>query len=893
MNNKNINSLIHNHVKVIKDYTFKNNYLNNNKKNLFKNPIGLFDPYGENVNPLTDLPYENLYSGETIVYKDGPLQGVSVPKTYKNLAYNWSQLKVYEYLNPILKSVYKNQITIIRAGTGVGKTVITPKIALQAFNFKKKIICTVPKQLIAADNALYSAKCLDVKLGEEVGFFYMGKNQTSENTKLTFTTPGSLKSKITGSDPYLSEYACVIIDEIHERSVQTDQLLLLIKEVLIKRPDFRLILMSATIDLTIFKEYFTVKSKFSYNEIDIPGTSFDVQIHYEKKQLKEWKAEAVSKIINILKTTSNGDILVFIKSAGDGNQIKDEVYKKAKELPGVNPFCTVLEAKTSTTDKEYATEEFKYKTHPDMDPDNPYNRKIVMATNVAESSLTVDGIIYVIDNGFSFESSFYPKENASSLMEERISQAAANQRKGRAGRTQPGICYRLYTEEEFNKFKKFPTPDIQKTDITSDILDVFSLNYIKNTLDVRKFLQNLISPPSDDFIISSLNKLEVLGAVNNISNSGIVTDLGRAITQFRAIEPNFAKSILASYYYYCKYEVINIVLISIQIDGRIDNLFEKYYPKDKRLSEKEIKKEKEEYLRNQKRFHSSYGDYFTLLNVYNELKEYMKSGIDTDARYWCKQNGISPRTFVSRNKKGNWDLIGEKARKINDILMKIVRPAELRKKYYNAYKNDGGKENIALINNEIKKQKNMIIDTDQDILDSDLEISSNILQSAGYVAKPYEINLFPNAMNSQSKDKNILTSLVIGNICNLAVLIDPKKNIYKTCFPTVKMQAKFDQNSTLTIKNRTKIVLYNELFTTHKDQKVLKLNLVTKIPNDIILKVKKEYKEYLKPCFETHEVVKTDDKHKKDSKSKKDDKSKKIKLKSKIKFKKTKFFKKK
>ena len=225
----NTNSLINSHIKVIKDYKFMNNYLNNNKKNYFKKPIGLFDPYGENINPLTNEPYQNLYSDEKIVYKDGPLFGVSVPMTYKNLAYNWSQLKVYEYLLPILDSVRKNQITIIRAGTGVGKTVITPKIALQAFNFTKKVICTVPKQLIASGNASYSAKCLDVKLGEEVGYFYMGKNNTSKNTKLIFTTPGSLKSKITGSDPYLSEYGCVIIDEIHERSVQTDQLLLLIK----------------------------------------------------------------------------------------------------------------------------------------------------------------------------------------------------------------------------------------------------------------------------------------------------------------------------------------------------------------------------------------------------------------------------------------------------------------------------------------------------------------------------------------------------------------------------------------------------------------------------------------------------------------------------------------
>jgi len=872
----NINSLIHKYIKVAKKYKFKKNYLNNDQKDAFKKPIGLFDPYGENLNPLTDSPYQNLYSDKMMEYKDGPLKGVSVPMTYRNLAYNWTQLIVYEFVTPILESVYKNQITIIKAGTGIGKTVIVPKIALQAFNFKKKVICTVPKQLIAEDQASYSAKCLDVNLGEEVGYFYMGTNKTSSKTKLTFTTPGSLKSKITGSDPYLSEYDCVIIDELHERSVQTDQLLLLIKEVLIKRPDFRIILMSATIELTIFKEYFTVKSNFSYNEIEILGSSFDVKIYYEKKPLKDWKIEAVNKIMNILKTTEKGDILVFIKSGGDGNQIKDEIYKNTKELSGINPFCTVLEAKTSSKDKEYARDEFKYKTHPEMDPNNPYNRKIVMATNVAESSLTVDGIIYVIDNGYSYESSFFPKENASSLIEEKISKAAANQRKGRAGRTQPGVCYRLYTEDEFNKFHDFPTPDIQKTDLTSDILDILSLNYIKNIADVRNFLQNLISPPSNDFIMSSLNKLLVLGAINNISDDGIVTELGKAISEFRAIETNFAKSILASYYYYCKYEVINIILISIQIDGRIDNIFDKYRPRDKKMSEKEMKKEKDEYVKNQKRFHSSYGDYFTLLNIYNELKEYMKSDVTHDAKYWCRQNGISSRTFVSKNKDKSWDLIGEKSRKINDILMKIIRPAHLRKKYYNIYKNDGGKENISAINKEIQMKKYNIIDPDSDIienykdvdyhnlLDFD-EINAKNPQSGGYTTKPYEINLFPNAKNNhQSKEKNILTSLVIGNICNLAVLTDPKKNIYKTCFPTVKMLAKFDQNTTLTIKNRTKVVLYNELFTTYKNQKILKLNLVTKIPNDIILKIKEEYKNYIKLCFE-----KNNDTHKHGSHTKK------------------------
>jgi hypothetical protein len=286
MNNKNIINKIHNHIIKLNGYEFNNIYLkknknknnkiksennnsksennnsksennnsksennnskseNNNSKSennislidYFKSPIGLFDPYGDNINPLTRKPYENLYKDEYIEYKSGPLIGITVPKTYKNLAYNWTQLTVYKNVPEILKSIKKNQVTIIKAGTGVGKTVIVPKVALQVFNFQKKVICTVPKQIIANTNAKYSAECLDVQLGKEIGYYYMGQNMTSSSTMLTFTTPGSLKSKLTGTDPFLTEYSCVIIDEIHERSVQTDQLLLMMKEIMIKDPN--------------------------------------------------------------------------------------------------------------------------------------------------------------------------------------------------------------------------------------------------------------------------------------------------------------------------------------------------------------------------------------------------------------------------------------------------------------------------------------------------------------------------------------------------------------------------------------------------------------------------------------------------------------------------------
>jgi HrpA-like RNA helicase len=857
----NINRIIEEYIKVPDSYTFKNNNLSNNLKNNFKKPIGLFDPLGNNINPLTGLPYQNLYKNtDSLKYDDGPLRGVKVEMTYRNLAYNWTQLKVYEFLVPILESINNHQVTLIKADTGVGKTVIIPKIALQAFNFQKKVVCTVPKQLNASSNAEYSASCLDVKLGQEVGYYYMGQNKTCDKTMLTFTTPGSLKSKITGSDPYLSEYSCVILDEIHERSVQTDQLILLMKEIMVKRPEFKLILMSATVDLSIFKDYFTKKSDFTYNEVEIKGKTYDVQIFYEPQPLKDWKMEAVNKILSILKTTHEGDILVFIKAGGEGKIICEELSKKTRDLPEINPFCAILEGKTFGDDKKYAIDEFFYMSHPDMDPNNPYTRKIVMSTNVAESSITVKGIIYVIDNGYAMESSYYPKEGARSLIEERISKAAATQRKGRAGRTMNGFCYRLYTEAEYNKFSDFPIPDIQKTDLTSDILDIFSIDYIKNTEDVKLFLQKMISPPSDAFINSAINKLYGLGAITSDTNNGIITDMGRAIGKFRAIECNFAKSILASYYYYCKSEIIYMILIAMQIDGRIDSLFEKYYPRDKRMSNKDIEREKAEHIKKQKSFYSHYGDYFTLLNVYNSLKDFMSKNQNVNPRQWCKINGISSRALINRGypKKGGWDLIGEKARKVNDTLMKIVRPAELRKKYFNEYKKDGAIENIRTLNNEIKKEQNTIIDLDANELEiiDNMNKNDSILQSAGYKSKLYEVNLFPDAVNTSSKDKNILLALGIGNITNLACIVDEKKGIYKTCFPEKRMYSKFDQNSSLTIKNRTKIVMYNELFMMRRDQPILKLNLITKMPNDIILKIKKDYGQFIKPCFEKNKYMK-------------------------------------
>ena len=204
-NNKNNNNKNNknNNKKIDKNNNKKNNK-NNNKKNNNNNknyilntskPYGIYDLEGENINPLTMKPYKNLYSSETI-------EETGEPMTYSNLVKTrYPKLLTYKNKDSILKTISENQITLLKAGTGVGKTVIIPKIVLHALNYQKKVVCTIPKKAITRSSANYAAKTLDVKVGEEVGYFYAGDNMTKDKTKLIFATPGSIISKLTHSDP--------------------------------------------------------------------------------------------------------------------------------------------------------------------------------------------------------------------------------------------------------------------------------------------------------------------------------------------------------------------------------------------------------------------------------------------------------------------------------------------------------------------------------------------------------------------------------------------------------------------------------------------------------------------------------------------------------------------
>jgi HrpA-like RNA helicase len=633
------------------------------KKNI-SNKIGIFDIKGEFDNPLTGKPYQNLYADKKV-----EVDKEELPRTYINLAKIWSNFKVYNFRNELVKSINANNLTLVKAGTGVGKTVLIPKFALHAVDYSEKVITTIPKRIITKSAAEFAAETLDVKIGEEVGYYYQGESHQSSHTKLLYTTTGSLISKLTGSDPLLSEYKVVIIDEAHERSIDTDILLMLLKNVLRKRSDFRLVIMSATIDLKFFANYYSGIEGIKYNSIDVgTATLYPIDDIYVNKPVSNWKKAVINLLRIILLTTKKGDILVFARSMADGISICSGLAKELnkhnkianKSIKGhtkrvnkieltettktvidtLNPFCTQLASGIDKDKQDLAVSETEYLRV----FNGKYYRKIVVSTNVAESSLTVKGIKYVIDTGLEYQDAYYPEFKSGSLLENKVSKANIKQRRGRTGRTGPGICYHLYTKKEYDALPDYPIPDIAKTDLTDKILNLMRLPNINTITDISGLLSELITPPEPRFINDALNNLYQLGCITSTTGIGKLTGLGREISKFRSISVNMARMIIASYKYKCSREIINIAAMLLVANGQLENIFLEYEP-SRNLTTAENKAEHRRYLRIRDGYKNNVSDLLTLLKIYNDWDTKGKK-----SREWCVSNYIS-HTMMKRTRK--------------------------------------------------------------------------------------------------------------------------------------------------------------------------------------------------------------------------------------------------
>jgi len=796
-----------------------------------KLPIGINDPFGLNINPLTNKSYQNLYQDELKTIK-----GEVLPATYANLSRIWTKLLVYQNKDIILEGISNNQVLLAKAGTGVGKTVIIPKLALHAFNYQEKVITTIPKKIITKSTADFAAKCMDVKLGEEVGYYYKGENMTNRNgkdSKLIFTTTGSLISRMTGNDPLLKDYKCVIIDEAHERSVQTDILLLLLKEALLKRPDLKVIIMSATIDLQIFRNYFP-KQKFGFGEVDAGNVlSYPIQDIYLKEKPKDWIAESVKLIIKILKTSDKGDILVFGKSKGDGSKLcqllEQEIKKIDKSQVNFNPFCISLASGVSNEDEKLATDEIAYLQLED-NKGNKYTRKVVVSTNVAESSLTVDGVEFVIDSGLQFTDGYYPEVKARSLLQETISKASATQRRGRCGRTKPGICYHMYSKNDFDKMRDYPVPDIQKTDLTSYFLDLLRLPYISNIGDLKKLLNKFISPPKQSFIEDGLNTLSTLGCITNKGNIGKLTTLGEVVSKFRGLKPEMGIALVNSYFYKCSNEVSKVIALMNLFDGQIESLFLPYQV-NKRLTpqqEKQVKAKFDKYRKELTNGKDDISSLITLIKYYDEEKQ--RLGIPQEV----VKSTSTPLEDVELSRKSikedleldtNIITNSQNDNKVKELVLPSQKGIQRKLEKWCKERSINSKHMRRL--NDVSKQIKRVL------LDSMKMVKKNTKFIKDMDDKMLSNKLGLHILSHLDMEDKILFSIIFGYATHLARKVSG--NTYQSCLALQKKDSVISPKSLM--KQKSEYLVCDEFFMSN-EKAPLKCNVNLSISKDKFEKVK-------------------------------------------------------
>ena len=608
--------------------------MNDNNDN--NDNIGILDPEGKNLNPFTNQSYSD---------------------TYKKLAQIWSKYPAYQNAKERINDIMENQVLLINAATSAGKTVIYPKFTLHALGYKGKVGVTLPKQLITKSAAEFAAKTLDVEVGSEVGYQFKGspKNAYSDKTKLLYATDGTIKAMLI-NDPSLIEFDAILIDEAHERKVQIDFLLYLLRNTLKLRPNFKLIIMSATINSDIFKEYY---KEFKFKEINLGGArKYPITSHFlkpteQKKNYEDLKQEAFKILIKILEEDNPEkpgahDILFFITSKLEAITIckklnkhieaeKKAIDKKCKITCTGDVVCMEIFSGISPERERLVIDKDLYKAK------SNYNRKVVLATNVAESSITIDGIKYVIDLGHELKSVYDAEHRARNLKRELISHAQATQRMGRAGRTEPGICYHMYTEDDYlNKMEKFPLPDIRTNDLSNECLQLLNIDTINTTENLINVLIQLIEPPKEIYIKTAINILNELGAIENEQ----ITPLGKMLTNIKVNDPMTALSIILATQYKCSHELIKLFVIIDLIKGNIIELFNK---PDEYASEQTKKK----FNNAKKQFAHDSGDHISLLNIYDEYNKQVKdnSGNIEILRNWCRKNFLKYEILVKVNKQ--------------------------------------------------------------------------------------------------------------------------------------------------------------------------------------------------------------------------------------------------
>ncbi|KAL5156794.1 Pre-mRNA-splicing factor ATP-dependent RNA helicase DEAH7 [Glycine soja] len=540
----------------------------------------------------------------------------------KTIAEQRQYLPIFSVREELLQVVRENQVVVVVGETGSGKTTqLTQYLHEDGYTIGGIVGCTQPRRVAAMSVAKRVSEEMDTELGDKIGYAIRFEDVTGPNTIIKYMTDGVLLRE-TLKDSDLDKYRVIVMDEAHERSLSTDVLFGILKKVVAQRRDFKLIVTSATLNAQKFSNFFGSVPIFH-----IPGRTFPVNILWSKSPVEDYVEGAVKQAMTIHITSPAGDILIFMTGQDEieaacyalAERMEQMVSSSKKAVPKllILPIYSQLPADLQAKIFQKAEDGA---------------RKCIVATNIAETSLTVDGIFYVIDSGYGKMKVYNPRMGMDALQVFPVSRAAADQRAGRAGRTGPGTCYRLYTESAYlNEMLPSPVPEIQRTNLGNVVLLLKSLK-VENLLDF-----DFMDPPPQDNILNSMYQLWVLGALNNV---GGLTDLGWKMVEF-PLDPPLAKMLLMGEQLGCLEEVLTIVSML-----SVPSVF--FRPKD-RAEESDAARE---------RFFVPESDHLTLYNVYQQWKQHDYRGD------WCNDHFLHVKGL-------------RKAREVRSQLLDILKTLKI------------------------------------------------------------------------------------------------------------------------------------------------------------------------------------------------------------------------
>ncbi|XP_008434041.1 ATP-dependent RNA helicase DHX15 [Poecilia reticulata] len=547
-------------------------------------------PVQQQTNPFTNLPH--------------------TPR-YHEILQKRLRLPVWEYRDVFTDILMRNQSFVLVGETGSGKTTQIPQWCVDMVRSlqgpRRAVACTQPRRVAAMSVAQRVSDEMDVVLGQEVGYSIRFEDCSSAKTVLKYMTDGMLLREAM-NDPLLERYGVIILDEAHERTLATDILMGVLKEVVRQRSDLKVIVMSATLDAGKFQVYFD-----NCPLLTIPGRTHPVEIFYTPEPERDYLEAAIRTVIQIhMCEEEEGDVLVFLT----GQEEIDEACKRIKrEVDNLGPQVGDMKIIPLYSTLPPQQQQRIFEPPPPNKPSGAIGRKVVVSTNIAETSLTIDGVVFVIDPGFAKQKVYNPRIRVESLLVTAISKASAQQRAGRAGRTRPGKCFRLYTEKAYRTEMQDNTyPEILRSNLGSVVLQLKKLGID----DLVHF--DFMDPPAPETLMRALELLNYLAALND---DGDLTELGSMMAEF-PLDPQLAKMVIASCEFNCSNEILSITAMLSVPQCFVRPTEAKKVADDAKM-----------------RFAHIDGDHMTLLNVYHAFKQ------NHESTQWCYDNFVNYRSLMS------------------------------------------------------------------------------------------------------------------------------------------------------------------------------------------------------------------------------------------------------